>query len=495
MTDYILALDQGTTSSRALLFDRQGRMQALAQQEFSQHYPQPGWVEHNPEEIWRSQRDVAQAVLQQAGLTARDLAAIGIANQRETTLLWDRRTGRGVGPAIVWQCRRTLDHCERLKVQGLEPEIRQRTGLVLDPYFSATKLAWLLAQPGVRARAERGELAFGTVDSWLLWRLTEGAVHATDVSNASRTLLCNLHTVDWDDWLLARFGIPREILPSIRPNVGHFGDCYLFGHGVPILAMAGDQQAALFGQGCLAPGMAKNTYGTGSFILLNIGATPSTPAPGVLSTLAWQLAAAQPPVYALEAAIFSAGAAVQWLRDNLGIIDTAAQVESLAAQLEDNGGVYLVPAFTGLGSPHWDAQARGLLIGLTRGSDRRHLARAALEAIALQGQDALAAMQAACGIRLHGLRADGGASRNDLLLQMQADLIDVPVERPACEESTALGAAGLAGLALDWWDTQAFAQLNPIVRRFTPSITAERRAAWIKDWQRAVARSRQWIET
>jgi glycerol kinase len=495
MTDYILALDQGTTSSRALLFDRQGRMQALAQQEFTQHYPQPGWVEHDPEEIWRSQFEVAQAVLQQAGLTARDLAAIGIANQRETTVLWDRRTGRSVGPAIVWQCRRTVEHCEQLKAQGLEPEIRQRTGLVLDPYFSATKLAWLLAQPGVRAQAKRGELAFGTIDSWLLWRLTEGMVHATDASNASRTLLCNLHSVDWDDWLLDRFGIPREILPPIRPNVDHFGDCRLFGHRVPILAMAGDQQAALFGQGCLAPGLAKNTYGTGSFILLNIGETPGAPAQGVLSTLAWQLDAAQPPVYALEAAIFSAGATVQWLRDNLGIIDSAAQVEGLAAQLDDNGGVYLVPAFTGLGSPHWDAQARGLLIGLTRGTDRRHLARAALEAIALQGQDALAAMQAACGIRLHSLRVDGGASRNDLLLQMQADLIDVPVERPACQESTALGAAGMAGLALGWWDAPAFAQLNPVIRCFAPSITAARRAAWIKDWQRAVARSRQWLES
>jgi len=492
---YVMALDQGTTSSRAIVFDRRGLPVASHQQEFRQIYPQPGWVEHDPQDLWRTQLACAQAALKAAGIAARDLAAIGIANQRETTLLWERTSGAALGPAIVWQDRRTAAACAALRAQRREAQVTAATGLLLDPYFSGTKLAWLLDHiPGARARAERGELAFGTVDSWLLWQLTGGAVHATDVSNASRTLLLNLHTLAWDDELLALFNVPRAVLPQVVPSSALLGQTRadLLGAPVPITGIAGDQQAATFGQACFAAGMAKNTYGTGCFMLMNVGAAPQPSANRLLATALWQRAGA-PAVYALEGSVFVGGAVVQWLRDGLQLFGRAEEVEALAAQVPDSGGVMLVPAFTGLGAPYWDAQARGLMIGMTRGTTRAHVARAALESIALQSADVLAAMQKDAQQPITQLRVDGGAARNDLLMQMQADLSGVPVVRPRVTETTALGAAYLAGLATGVWASQEeIAALWQVDRRFEPAIDEDARAERLTRWQRAVQRAREW---
>ena len=470
---FILALDQGTTSSRALVFDRHGRVRGAAQQEFTQHFPRPGWVEHDPEDLWATTRRTALAAVAEANLTARDLAALGLTNQRETTLLWDRRTGRPLAPAIVWQDRRTAARCEKLRRRGLEPLFRRRTGLVLDPYFSGTKLAWLLDHlPGARTRAARGELAFGTVDTWLLWKLTGGEVHATDVSNASRTLLLNLRTGQWDDELLRILRIPRAVLPAVRASSEVYGHVTSIPalRGVPISGVAGDQQAALFGQACFRPGMAKNTYGTGCFLLLHTGEKPVVSRHQLLTTIAWRLGPDGPLEYALEGSVFIGGAVVQWLRDGLGLITRSADIEALAARAADNGGVYLVPAFTGLGAPHWDASARGAITGLTRGTTAAHLARAALESIAYQSADLLRAMEADCGGKLRELRVDGGATVNNALMQFQADLLRVPVVRPRTPETTALGVAYLAGLAVGFWKNRAeIARLWQAERTFRAS--------------------------
>ncbi len=497
----IAALDQGTSSSRTLLFDSaDGRLVALAQREFAQHYPQPGWVEHDPLDIWATQSATLAEALARAGATLRDLAAIGIANQRETVVLWERASGRPLAPAIVWQDRRTADVCAALRAQGAEELLRQRTGLLADPYFSATKLAWLLDHvPGARARAERGELAAGTIDSWLVWQLTQGRSHLTDVSNASRTLLCSLHTGQWDDELLALLRVPRALLPAIVPNCGELAVAHIGGVDVPITGLAGDQQAALFGQACIAPGMAKNTYGTGCFALLHTGTQAVASQHRLLTTIAWRLGAGEPLHYALEGSVFVAGAAVQWLRDGLGLVASAAEAAQLAASVPDSGGVYLVPAFAGLGAPHWDAQARGLLIGLTRGTTRAHIARAAIDAMAYQSAELLAAMQADVaaqgGAALAELRVDGGASANDALMQFQADLLGVPVLRTAQPEATALGAAFLAGLGAGLWvDAAQPAALWRAQRRFTPAWDEAERAAALARWRQAVERAKGWAE-
>jgi glycerol kinase len=489
---YVLALDQGTTSSRAIVFDRHGRAVATAQQEFAQHYPRPGWVEHDPLDLWESTRRTALGAVAEANLTGRDLAALGLTNQRETTLLWDRRTGRPLHRAIVWQDRRTADHCAKLKRRGLEPLFRKKTGLLLDPYFSGTKLAWLLDRvPDARRRAEKGELAFGTVDTWLLWRLTGGRVHATDVSNASRTLLLDLRTGGWDDALLQILRIPREVLPEVRASSGIFGEVSAVPalNGVPIGGIAGDQQAALFGQACWSPGMAKNTYGTGCFLLLHTGARPVASKNNLLTTIAWKIDGRLE--YALEGSVFIGGAVVQWLRDGLGLIAKSVDVEKLAARVPDNGGVYLVPAFAGLGAPHWDAAARGIVTGLTRGSNAGHLARAALESIAYQSADLLSAMEADAGRKLRELRVDGGAVGNDALMQFQADLLRVPVVRPRTTETTALGAAYLAGLATGFWkDRGEIAALWSADRTFRAIAPAAGMRRLLAGWHQAVARAR-----
>ena len=496
--DYILSIDQGTTSSRAVVFDRAGQPVAIAQREFAQHFPQPAWVEHDANEIWQSQLAVMQEALSRAGISAAQLRAIGLTNQRETTVLWDRQTGEPVAPAIVWQDRRTVAQCEALRAVGLADKITRKTGLVLDAYFSGTKLAWLLDHvPGARARAERGELAFGTVDSWLVWQLTGGRVHATDPSNASRTMLFNLKRGAWDAQLLAMLNIPAEVLPQVLPSCGLVAetDAALLGVSVPVAGWAGDQQAALFGQACFAPGMAKNTYGTGCFMLMNTGDKPVASRHQLLSTVAWQgpVDAARPVAYALEGSVFMAGATVQWLRDGLQIIRSAADVEALAASVPDTGDVFLVPAFAGLGAPDWDAQARGTLLGMTRGTGRAHIARAALEAIALQTADVFQAMSADSGLPLTELRVDGGASRNDLLMQIQANVLGVPVVRSRVSETTALGAAYLAGLATDFWHgaEEISAQWQE-ERRFMPEWGAARRDDLHARWRQAVERSRQW---
>ena len=496
MGDYLLALDQGTSSSRAILFDRQGRIRAQAQQEFTQHYPQPGWVEHDLMEIWQTQLATARSALQQAGLKGADVAAIGITNQRETTCLWDRKTGEPLHRAIVWQDRRTEPLCRALRDEGLAERLRARTGLVVDPYFSGTKLAWLLDQvPGARARAERGELAFGTIDSWLLWQLTGGRVHATDASNAARTLLFDIHQDGWDDTLAQRLGIPPSLLPEVFPSAHRFGetDAALFGAPIPISGIAGDQQAALFGQGCVAPGQAKNTYGTGCFLLLASGGTALRSNFGLLTTRAAQAEAA--PQYALEGSVFIGGAVVQWLRDGLGIVRSSAEVEALAASVPDSGGVHLVPAFTGLGAPYWDADARGALVGLSRGSTAAHIARAALDSIALQSAVLLQAMNAdalAAGSQpLQELRVDGGACVNDLLMQTQADLLGIPVLRPKVVETTALGAAGLAGVGVGLLQGPGeLAALWQLDRRFEPRASRDQAAARLAQWERAVRQTR-----
>jgi glycerol kinase len=490
---HVLALDQGTTSSRAIVFDDSGAAVGVAQREFRQVFPQPGWVEHDPVEIWESQLAVAREALARAGLAARDVAALGLTNQRETVVVWDRATGKPLANAIVWQDRRTADVCDRLKREGREPLFRERTGLLLDPYFSGTKLAWLLDRiPGARDAPER--IAFGTVDSWLLWNLTGGALHATDVTNASRTLLWNLHTADWDGELMAILGVPRAILPEVRASSEIYGETLagLFGAPIPIAGVAGDQQAALFGQACLAPGMVKNTYGTGCFLLMNTGDHPVQSHNQLLTTPAWRLGAGQTE-YALEGSVFVAGAVVQWLRDGLGLIRAAADVEALAASVPDSGGVVLVPAFTGLGAPHWDPYARGALVGITRGTTAAHIARAALEAIAFQVADLLDAMAADSGVPIAELRVDGGAAANDLLMQLQADLAGVPVVRPRVQETTALGAAYLAGLATGVWkDTGEIAARWQVDRTFEPALDRPQAAARRARWNRAVERAKGW---
>ena len=491
---HVLALDQGTTSSRAIVFAEDGSVRAQAQQEFRQIFPHPGWVEHDPEDIWSTQLSVARRALAQAGLKAGDITALGIANQRETTLLWERKSGRPVHNAIVWQDRRTADACAKLKRRGKTELVRGKTGLVLDPYFSATKLAWLLDSiPGLRLHAERGELAFGTVDSWLAWKLSGGALHITDVTNASRTMLYNIHTGDWDEELLALFRVPRALLPRVMPSSRVYGDSVkeIFGTPIPIAGIGGDQQAALFGQACHSPGMAKNTYGTGCFMLLHTGAKAVSSKHGLLTTRCAQTGTRAQ--YALEGGVFIAGAVVQWLRDGLGFIRTSAEIEPLAASVGDAGGVYLVPAFAGLGAPHWDPYARGTMLGLTRGTTRAHIARAALEAIAYQSAEVLHAMQKDAGIRLKELRVDGGAAANDMLMQFQADILGVPVLRPKVLETTALGAAYLAGLATGVWkDTAAIGRQWALGRRFEPAMSRAEAAERMAGWTRALQRSKGW---
>ncbi len=492
---YLLALDQGTSSSRAMLFDADGHVRAQANEELALLYPQAGWVEVDPEAIWQTQLDVCRRVLAQSGIAAGAIGAIGIANQRETTLLWDRKSGQALANAIVWQDRRTVADCEALHAGGHEAMVRQKTGLVIDPYFSATKLRWLLQHiPGARARAERGELCFGTVDSWLLYRLSGGQAHLTDPSNAARTMLFNIHSRQWDDDLLSLFEIPAALLPAVVPSSGVCAVCCAdwFGAAIPIAGIAGDQQAATFGQACHQIGMAKNTYGTGCFMLMNTGTEAMTSRHQLLSTVGWHIAG-QAVSYMLEGSVFMAGATVQWLRDGLGVVKSAAEVEALAASVPDTGGVLLVPAFTGLGAPYWDPYARGTLLGLTRGSTGAHIARAALESIALQSADLLDATEQDAGCALRELRVDGGASGNNLLMQFQADILGVPVLRPCVIETTALGAAYLAGLAIGLWSgLDEIAAQWRLERRFEPQFSQERRLATLARWRRAVGLARQW---
>jgi glycerol kinase len=498
MPNYVLALDQGTTSSRAILFDDSGHSVASAQQEFPQIYPQPGWVEHDPEAIWETQLAVARRALYSAGIPARDVSAIGITNQRETVIVWDRASGRPIYNAIVWQCRRTAALCDQLRAEGFDEVIRAKTGLMTDPYFSATKVAWILDNvPGARARAERGELAFGTVDSFLLWRLTGGRLHITDVSNASRTMLYDIHKRWWSTTILKRLNIPASLLPQVVASSEVYGEtaASIFdGTPVRIAGVAGDQQAATFGQACFTPGLAKNTYGTGCFLLMNTGTEPVESQNRLLTTIAWQQAN-EPLYYALEGSVFMAGAAVQWLRDGLELIKDAGETEALARSVPDNAGVYLVPAFTGLGAPYWDAYARGTVVGLTRGTGRAHIVRATLESIAYQTRDVVEAMQADSRLKLNALRVDGGVVRNDFLMQFQADILGVPVQRPAVIETTALGAAYLAGLAVGFWPSRAAIQeLWTVERTFEPTLGAKARDTLYAGWQRAVERARAWVE-
>jgi glycerol kinase len=493
MTHYVLALDQGTTSSRSILFDRHGQPVAQAQREFRQHYPRAGWVEHDANEIWATQAATIAEVLAIADAAPQEIAAVGITNQRETTVLWDRASGEPVAPAIVWQDRRTAESCDRLRACGREPEIARRTGLLIDPYFSATKLCWLLDNVGgARVRAERGELAFGTIDSWLAWKLSGHRLHVTDRTNASRTLLLNLATGDWDPELLELFRIPAaclpQLLPSSIPSARADISVTIEGHKLPLAGIAGDQQAALFGQACFERGMAKNTYGTGCFMLMNTGANPTVSRHRLLTTLAWDVGG---HCFALEGSVFIGGAVVQWLRDELRFIDRSEEVEALARSVPDSAGVHVVPAFTGLGSPHWDPYARGTITGLTRGAGRAHIARAALEAIAFQSAELLVAMQADSGQPLVELRVDGGATVNDLLMQFQADLLDVPVVRPRVRETTAQGAAFLAGLATGFWSSTAeIARIWKPDRRFEPAMSRDEAASRMAGWTDAVRRSR-----
>ena len=494
MSQYVLALDQGTNSSRAIVFDESARAVGMAQQEFEQIFPAPGHVEHDAEAIWDSQIATARAALIDAEIEASDLAALGIANQRETTVVWDRATGQPVANAIVWQSRVTAERCAALKQAGYESVVRDKTGLVLDPYFSGTKIAHLLDEvEGLRSRAERGEVLFGTIDSFLAWRLTGGRRHVTDVSNASRTLLLNIHTLEWDDELLEIVGVPRAMLPEVVESSGVVGeiDAELLGAAVPLAGMAGDQQAATFGQACFSAGEAKNTYGTGCFLLMNTGSEAVRSEGGLLTTVGWSLNGEV--TYCLEGSVFVGGAVVQWLRDGLGVISEASEIEKLAAECESTDGVYLVPAFVGLGAPYWDPAARGTLVGITRGTARPHLARAALESIAYQSRDLLQLMQREAGVSLGGLRVDGGAAANNLLMQFQADVLDVDVLRPEVLETTALGAARLAGLATGVWDsTDEVAAAWQLQRRFSSEMQAEKRDLLCSGWQRAVERSREW---
>ncbi len=493
---HILAFDQGTTSSRSILFDQDGNIESIAQKEFKQIFPKPGWVEHDPGEIWSSQVSVAAEAISKANITAAGIAGIGITNQRETTIVWNRKTGKPVYNAIVWQDRRTADICKNLKDAGHEETFRKKTGLVLDPYFSGTKVKWILDNvEGARKKAENGELLFGTVDSWLVWKLTEGKVHITDVTNASRTLLYNIHKLEWDDELLGLLDIPVSMMPEVRSSseiYGHSGSDVL-ARKIPIGGIAGDQQAALFGQVCSSPGMAKNTYGTGCFMLMQTGTEPIESKNNLLTTIAWQLDGKT--CYALEGSIFIGGAVVQWLRDGLGIIKSSGDIEKLASRVENTDGVYLVPAFSGLGAPHWDPFARGTLIGITRGTEAAHIGRAALESIAYQSYDLLEAMQSDAGLNLKELRVDGGASVNDMLMQFQADLLDVPVVRPTITETTALGAAYLAGLAVGFWeDLDSISGKWKVDKTFTPDMDQGIRNNRLKGWKKAVERSKGWAE-
>jgi glycerol kinase len=489
---FVLALDQGTTSSRAIVFDHAGAIRAVAQQEFKQYFPRPGWVEHDPTEIWATQFGVLAEAVTKAGIAASDLAAIGITNQRETTVLWERKTGRPIANAIVWQDRRTAAMCDALREAGHADMIQRKTGLVLDAYFSGTKLRWLLDNvAGARESASRGELAFGTIDSWLVWHLSGGKQHVTDASNASRTMLFDIHRGDWDDELLTMLDIPRSVLPMVVASSGTCAHAELRGVSVPIAGIAGDQQAALFGQACLAPGLAKNTYGTGCFMLLNTGTRAVESRHHLLSTVAWRRGGVTE--YALEGSVFIAGAVVQWLRDGLRLVRSASEVEALATSVPDTGGVYMVPAFAGLGAPHWDAYARGAILGITRGTTGAHLARAALESIVYQNADVLTAMQADAPVKLSELRVDGGAAANNLLLQFQADVLGVPVVRPTLLETTALGAAYLAGLAVGFWRDDAEVSANwKVDRRFEPAMSRDRVEALKAGWDKAVARAKGW---
>ena len=492
---YRMALDQGTTSSRCIIFDEKGRIVSVAAKEFPQHFPHAGWVEHNAEEIWESQVLSAHEALLKAGLTAKDIAAIGITNQRETTILWDRKTGKPVCPAIVWQCRRTAEYCDELRVKGVEPMIREKTGLPIDAYFSATKLKWMLDHhEGLRARAERGELCFGTVDCFLIYRLTGGKTHATDVSNAARTLLFNIHTLAWDKELLDLFQIPASLLPEVRPSAGLFGntDAALFGAPIPITGVAGDQQAALFGQCCFEKGSCKNTYGTGGFLLMNTGNKAVSSKNGLLTTVGWQIG--DKTTYVLEGSVFVCGAAIQWLRDGLGLLATAAESEALAASVPDTGDVYFVPALTGLGTPHWDPYARGTIVGISRGTTRAHLVRATLEAMAFQTVDVLLAMSEDADTAIPALRVDGGASANNLLLQAQADLSGLAIQRPACIESTALGAANLAALGAGLCHSLDELKANAAIEAsFSPATDEAAREARLARWHKAVERAKGWV--
>ncbi len=497
---FVVALDQGTTSSRAIVFDSRSAIRGVAQREFTQHYPRPGWVEHDPREIWSSQLEVLHAALRQADVSPGQLAGLGITNQRETTILWDRRTGEPIHNAIVWQCRRTSAACDRLVRDGHESLIQERTGLVVDAYFSGTKIQWLLENvAGARALAEQGHLAFGTVDSWLLWNLTDGAVHATDVTNAGRTMLCDIHRLEWDEDLLALLDIPSSILPSIVPSSGVIGKTapkIFAGTEVPVAGMAGDQHAALFGQACFDVGMTKNTYGTGCFILVNTGEKAIASRNRLLTTPAWELSS-RPPAYAMEGSIFIAGAAVQWLRDSMKVISNAAESEYFATQVSDSGGVYVVPAFVGLGAPHWDSYARGGVFGLTAGTGRNHLVRATLESIAYQSRDVVEAMarDGSGTAEVQTMRVDGGASANDFLMQFQADILGTAVERPVVAETTALGAACLAGLGTGFWsDAEEIRDAWKLERRFEPRMSEDERETLYAGWQEAVRRVRGWAD-
>lgn len=496
MKKYVMALDAGTTSNRCILFDKDGKICSMAQKEFTQHFPQPGWVEHDANEIWMTILFVAQEAMNQAGATAKDIAAIGITNQRETTIVWDKNSGEPIYHAIVWQCRRTADYAESLKEKGLTEAYREKTGLVIDPYFSATKLKWILDHvEGARERAERGELLFGTVDSWIIWKLTGGKEHKTDYSNASRTMLFNIHELCWDKEIMKELEIPQSMLPKAVPSSGLFGytDPSLLGESIPIAGVAGDQQAALFGQTCFEEGEAKNTYGTGCFMLMNTGEKPVRSENGLLTTIAWGYDGKVN--YALEGSVYVAGAAIQWLRDELELIDSAADSEYYASKVEDTNGCYVVPAFTGLGAPYWDPYARGMITGLTRGVNKCHIIRATLESLAFQTNDVLQAMESDSGIHLSALKVDGGACRNNFLMQFQADLIGAPLRRPECVETTALGAAYLAGLAVGYW-----ADKNEIInswkteKEFLPQMSEEKREKELAGWKQAVSSSFGWAK-
>lgn len=494
MKKYMIALDQGTTSSRAVIFDRSQRIINIAQREYTQYYPKEGWVEHDPMEIYASQYGVLIDVLLMSGIQMDEVAAIGITNQRETTIVWEKKTGRPVCNAIVWQCRRTAAICEQLKADGYGDLIRERTGLLPDAYFSGTKIKWILDNvPDAREKAERGELLFGTVDSWLIWKLTGGLVHATDYTNASRTMLFNIHTLQWDEEILKLLDIPQQMLPEVKPSSGVFGMAQINGYAIPIAGVAGDQQAALFGQACFREGEAKNTYGTGCFLLMNTGSKPIDSKTGLITTIA----ASQPGEiqYALEGSVFTGGSVVQWLRDEMRFITDSSDSDYYASKVPDTGGVYMVPAFTGLGAPHWDMFARGMLIGITRGTGRSHIIRAALESIAYQSNDVLDAIQKDAGIDFSELKVDGGASANEFLMQFQADIIGKPVVRPSCRETTSLGAAYLAGLAVHFWENlEELRSLGRIEKVFTPVMESEKRERLLKGWQKAVTRAQKWAE-
>lgn len=496
MAKYIMALDAGTTSNRCILFNKKGEICSMAQREFTQYFPKPGWVEHDADEIWASQLGVAVEAMNKIGASAGDIAGIGITNQRETVVVWDRITGEPICRAIVWQCRRTSDYCDSLKEKGLTEKFRKKTGLVIDAYFSGTKVKWILDNvPGARERARRGELLFGTVETWLIWKMTKGRIHVTDYSNASRTMLFNINTLQWDDEILTELDIPRCMLPEVRPSSCIYGetDPSFLGGPIPIAGAAGDQQAALFGQTCFIPGEAKNTYGTGCFLLMNTGDTPVFSKNGLITTIAWGLDGEI--TYALEGSIFVAGAAIQWLRDEMRLIDSAADSAYMAQKVPDTNGCYVVPAFTGLGAPHWDQYARGTIVGITRGVNKYHIIRATLESLAYQVNDVLSAMNADSGIALAALKADGGASANDFLMQFQADIINAPVKRPACVETTAAGAAYLAGLAVGYWTDKKDIIKNQVIERtFAPSSAEDDRAKRIKGWNKAVKYSFGWAK-